>query len=313
MPNNKSKVSIVILTWNGLKDTLEVLKNIEGLKTQNVKVETIVVDNGSADNTSEVLKNFKLKNSDFKLIRNKENLGFAGGNNIGIKSALKGRADYILLLNNDVILHPSLLTKLVGKAQSDSTIGLISPKMYFAPGYEFHKDRYKKEERGKVFWYAGGVLDWNNVYASHRGVDEVDHGQYEKQINTDFANGACVLIRSEVFKKVGLLNDGLFLYWEDVDFSQRAKSAGFKVVYIPQTHLWHKVSSATGGSGSASNDYFMIRNRLIFGMKYASVRTKFALFRDSIRTLFKGRPWQRRGVLDFYLGVRGKGSWGKKK
>ena len=312
MAEKKEKVAIVILTWNGLKDTLEVLKDVEKLNTRTVKLLTLVVDNGSTDGTIARLKNYSLKNSEFKLIENGKNLGFAGGNNPGIKYALKHGADYVLLLNNDVILDGKLVMNLVRDMNVFEKAGIICPKMYFAKGYEFHKGRYLPSQKGKVIWYAGGGIDWDNVYSFHRGVDEVDGGQYDAIEKTDFANGACVLVKKEVFGKVGFLDDKFFLYWEDADFSQRAKLAGWDILYTPSTHLWHKVSSATGGSGSPSNDYFLIRNRLIFGFRYARLRTKVALVKDSLRMLVKGRPWQKKGVLDYFSGNWGKGSWGKK-
>jgi hypothetical protein len=316
----KPKTSIVILTWNGLEDTKAVLKDVAKLETRGFKAEAIVVDNGSKDNTQEELKDFNLPNMGYKFIKNSENLGFAGGNNVGIKDAIKRGADFVVLLNNDVILKKDLLVKLVEIARKNKKIGLLAPKMYFAKGYEFHKkilgpdgpkDRYKKEDLGKVIWYAGGIIDWDNIYTLHKGVDEVDKGQYDKQEETDVVNGACALIRKELMEDIGYLDEKYFLYWEDADLSVRAKRAGWKVVYTPATCLWHKVSVATGGSGSASNDYFLTRNRLYFGMKYASLRTKLALIKDSVRLAFKGRKWQRKAVIDFYLGRFGKGSWGK--
>ena len=191
----------------------------------------------------------------------------------------------------------------------NSDIGMASPKMYFAKGYEFYKERYNKEEVGKVFWYAGGIIDWNNILSSHRGVDEVDVGQYNQIWQTDFVNGACVIIRKDVFEKIGFLDSSLFLYWEDADFSQRAKRAGFKVVYYPDTCIWHKVSASTGGSGSPSNDYFLIRNRFYFALKYASFRAKFAVFKDTLKLAFTGREWQRKGAMDALWGVKGMGAW----
>jgi hypothetical protein len=139
----------------------------------------------------------------------------------------------------------------------------------------------------------------------------VDKGQYDRQEETDIANGACVLIRRQVVEKVGYLREKYFLYWEDAEYSERARRAGWKVVYTPKTCLWHKVAQSSG-IGSDLNDYFLTRNRLDFGLWYASMRTKFALFRESIKLLLKGRKWQKIGIRDFYLGKWGKGSWGKK-
>ena len=302
------KVSLVILTWNQLKLTLEQLENISELKTNGLKAEAIVVDNGSSDQTPKKLRGYSLPNMSFKLISNKENLGFAGGNNVGIKDVLKSGVDYVLLLNNDLILSEDLLIRLVKAAESDRKIGLLAPKMYFARGFEFHKKKYKAKDLGNVIWYAGGIIDWDNIYSSHRGVDEVDNGQYDKQEETDFVNGACVLIRREVFNEVGFFDEKFFLYWEDADLSLRAKKAGWKVVYTPTTHLWHKVAQASG-IGSDLNDYFLTRNRMFFGMRYARLRTKVALIRESVKLLLKGRKWQKTAIRDFYLGRFGKGSW----
>lgn len=303
------KVSIIVLTTNALAMTKEMLSDVAKLDTNGMKADCAVVDNGSSDGTEDAIKNYTFPNMDYKFIRSGTNLGFGAGNNIGIKSALEEEPDYVVLMNNDLILPKDLLTKMVGYMEDNSDVGLASPKMYFAPGYEFHKDRYEESELGKVIWYAGGIIDWKNVYSSHRGVDEVDHRQYDMIIETDFANGACVIVRSEVFKKTSYLDDSFFLYWEDADFSQRAKKSGYKVIYYPGVGIWHKVSATSGGSGSPSNDYFLIRNRFYFAMRYANLRAKCAVLRDTVKLFFIGRPWQKRGAGDALLGVKGKGTW----
>jgi hypothetical protein len=303
------RVSIIILTANALAMIKEQLSGVAKLDTKGVEAECIVIDNGSGDGTEEAIKNYKLSNMNYKFIRSESNTGFAGGNNIGIKYAVKSGFDYAILMNNDLILPHDLVINLVNYMKDNPKVGIASPKMYFAPGFEFHKERYKETDLGKVFWYAGGAIDWKNVLSSHRGVDEVDHGQYETAIETDFANGACVIIRSEVFKKIGYLDDSLFLYWEDADFSQRAKKFGYKVMYFPGTYLWHKVSASAGGSGSSSNDYFLIRNRFYFAMRYAGHRAKLAVLKDTIKIMFAGRTWQKRGAMDALIGIKGVGAW----
>lgn len=306
------KVSIIILTTNALEMTRTQLVDIAKLKTGRLNCECLVVDNGSTDGTEKALKDFSLENMEYGFIETGKNLGFAGGNNAGIKKALDGGADYIILMNNDLILSQDMLIKLVGYMEENVDTGAASPKMYFAKGYEFHKDRYKPEDLGKVIWYAGGVIDRKNAYSEHRGVDEVDHGQYDKITETDYANGACVMVRRKVFEKIGLLDSSLFLYWEDADFSERARKAGFKIVYFPGTHLWHKVSSSTGGSGSPTNDYFLTRNRVYFANKHLSLRTKVAVWKDTLRIAFAGRSWQKKGALDALLGIKGMGAWARR-
>lgn len=305
----KPTVALIILTTNALAMTKEQLVDVSKLETSTIDATCIVVDNGSPDGTEDALKNYKLPNMNYKFIQSGSNLGFAGGNNVGIKYALDQKFDYILLLNNDLILPQDMVTKLVEYMESDTSIGVVSPKMYFAKGYEFHKDRYTDSQKGKVIWYAGGVIDKNNVYTSHKGVDEVDRGQYDEIQETDVANGAAVIIRRDVFERIGLLDASFFLYWEDADFSQRAKMAGYKIMYYPKTWMWHKVSASTGGSGSHTNDYFLTRNRLFYAMRYSSIRTKFAVIRDTIKLMFSGRKWQRWGAIDALCWRRGMGQW----
>lgn len=296
-----TRVAIVILNWNGTQETLDCLKSLREFKVTDCDLQTVVVDNGSTEE-------FKIASQNLKLIRNKTNLGFSGGNNVGMKDALENGADYVLVLNNDTIVDKNLVVQLIKAAEEHKDAGLLSPKIYFAPGFEFHKDRYEKDEKGKVIWYAGGQMDWHNVLGSNRGVDEVDIGRYNKIEETDFATGACMLIRRAVLESVGYFDEKYFMYLEDADFSQRVKKVEWKVLYVPNAHLWHKVAKSSG-IGSNLNDYFITRNRMLFGMHYAPIRAKLALFRESIKLLIKGRQWQKQGVVDFYLGRFGKGSW----
>lgn len=291
------KISVIVLNFNGKKDTLACLESSKKLKIENYKLEIILVDNGSTDGLVEVVRRESPK---LIIFENGENLGFAEGNNVGIKYALENGGDEIILLNNDTLADKNLAEELIRVAESDPQIGVISPKIYFAKGYEFHKDRYKENERGKVIWYAGGKMDWQNILGSHRGVDEVDHGQYDKQEETDFATGCCMLVKREVFEKIGLLDKKYFLYLEDLDFCERAKRAGFKIIYAPKAVLWHKNAASSGRPGSPMHQYYQTRNRLLFGFRYASLRTKLALFRESLRFLVHSGV-RRKGVLDFYL------------
>lgn len=295
------KIAIIVLHYKEKKLTLKCLESLRPLLNQNVRL--IVVDNHSPEPIADLTDKFP----EALLINNQRNLGYAEGNNVGIREAMKD-ADYILLLNNDVLIHRELLSELMQAAKKDKKIGIIGPKIYFAPGAEFHQSRYKPSARGKVIWYAGGLVDWNNLYASHRGVDEVDKGQYDRIIETDFVSGCAMLVRREVFEKAGLLDYRYFLYLEDLEFCTRVKLAGFKVTYAPKARLWH-LNAGSSAVGGPLHDYFFTRNRLLFGLKYASSRTKLALLRESIKLLVAGRPWQKIGVKDFYLRKFGKGSW----
>ena len=195
------KVFISIINFNGRKNTLECLKSIDNLNMTGVDLNVVLIDNASKEKL-DLEENF-LKNVSLKIILNKINLGFSGGHNLGIKYALSNNADYVVILNNDTILDKNLVYEMLNAFDKDSKIGIVSPKIYFAKGYEFHKDRYKNEDIGHVLWYAGGDMDWDNVIGKHTGVDEVDKGRYEKQKEIDVSSGCCMGIKKEVFEKVG--------------------------------------------------------------------------------------------------------------
>lgn len=300
------KVSIVTLNYNTEKDTKAFLKSLEKLKTPGFTFDVIVVDNASK--TLFTLDKAEQK-SYITIIRSELNTGFAGGNNIGMSRALERGADYVLCVNNDTIVHPDMLKNLLAVLDSDAKIGVTTPKIYFAKGHEFHKDRYKHDQLGKVFWYAGGNTDWDNVKSIHRGVDEVDQGQYDTIEKVTFATGCCMLFKREVLEQVGLFDDRYFLYYEDADLNERIQMAGYEIYYVPTAILTHVNAASSGGAGNGNvlQDYFITRNQMLFGMTYAPTRTRFALLRQSIRLLFSGRPKQKLAIQDFYLGKFGKG------
>ncbi len=301
------QISIVILNWNGKKDTLECLKSLRKLSTTGFKLQIIVVDNGSTDNSARDIK-LVTGFQNLKVVETGENLGFAAGNNIGIKQALLDGSDFIMLLNNDTVVKEDLVEKFLEAADRHKSAGILTPKIYFYPGYEFHKDRYSKTERGRVIWYAGGIIDWNNIYGSNYGVDDTDIGQYTKELEYDFATGACMFVRREVFEREGLLDERYYLYLEDAEFSQRVKHSGWKIIFIPDAILWHKVSQSSSIGGSL-NDYFITRNRLLFGTSFAKPRTRLALIKEGMKLMLNGREWQKRGARDFFLRRFKRGSW----
>lgn len=303
------KVAIVILNWNGRDDTLECLESIRSLTIINFQLLVVVVDNGSTDGSVPALAGFRFPAGfQYRLVETGENLGFAAGNNVGAKCALEDGADFVLVLNNDTVVNHDLVVQLIEAANIHKEAGVFSPKIYFAPGFEYHKDRYKKAELGRVIWYAGGKFDWRNVLGSNRGVDEVDRGQYNRVIKTDFATGACMFIRCEVLQAAGFFDGRYFLYLEDVEFSYRAKRHNWQVLYIPKAYLWHKVSQASQIGGQL-HDYYITRNRLLFGTRYAPFRAKIALAREAVGFLLFGREWQRQAVADFFVGRLGRGSF----
>jgi len=304
------KLSVVILNWNRKEDTKLCIKSLLSSDLRGIDLEILVVDNGSTDGSEEELKKIKTNGVSYEVILTGTNLGFAGGNNVGIKHAINHGSDYVLILNNDTLVDKRMLISFAKEAEKHPKAAILSPKIYFAPGFEYHKNKYKRSELGRVIWYAGGNLDWNNIYGENRGVDEVDHGQYDEQIPIDFATGAAMFCRISAIKKVGDFDEKYFMYLEDADLSVRMKKADFGVLYCPRAFLWHKVAQSSTIGGEL-NDYFIGRNRMLFGMKYAKLKTKLALVRESLKILKDGRKWQKIAIRDFYLMNFGRGSWGK--
>lgn len=296
------KVTIVVLNWNRWNDTDKCLKSLQQLKiSPKYQAEVVVVDNASTDSSSKLIsKNYP----ELPLIVNQENFGYAGGNNVGIKYGLEKNSDYILLLNNDTIVHNTLITELINTS-IEKKAQVVGPKIYFSKGYEFHKDRYSADELGKVIWFAGGIIDWNNIYGSHRGVDEVDTGQYQEVCTTDYVSGAAIFVSRQVFDMIGMLDEKYFMYYEDLDFCVRAKKAGFSLKYAPKAILWHNNAGSTR-SGSGLQDYYITRNRLMFGLKYAPLRSKLALIKESTKLLINGRTMQKQAIRDYLTNHLGK-------
>ncbi|MDD3998556.1 MAG: glycosyltransferase family 2 protein [Candidatus Shapirobacteria bacterium] len=301
-------IAIVILNWNQPDLTTKTISSFLKINSKNFSYHLYLVDNNSSDNSFQVFQELYKNNSKITLLKTKSNLGYAGGNNYGIKKALAKNYDFILIANNDIIVAPDFIEKLLISAAKNPK-SILFPKIYFAPGFEYHRDRYQKSEIGKVIWALGGKIDWNNVYASNVAIDEVDRGQYDhKKFKIDFISGCCLMVPSGAFKEIGFFDDRYFLYLEDVDFSQRAIRAGYKLKLVPGAVIWH-LNSASSSPDSHLQNYFISRNRLLFGYKYASLKTKLALFRESIKFLLSKDHWRRLAVRDYYLGRFGKGSW----
>lgn len=317
MAKEKARIAVIILNWNQIDLTLACLKSVFHSKTDGqIEIEVIVVDNGSTDDSKKRLKEIQERRilsrqgrdeirisrsrlSHFKVVFNKENLGFAGGNNVGIRDALKNKADFIFILNNDTEIKNDCILNLWQTFEEEEKIGIASPKIYYAPGFEFHKERYQKKDLGRVIWYAGGKIDWDNVLGRHLGVDEVDQGQYEKRGENEFATGCAFMAKRAVFEDVGLFDERFCLYLEDLDFSYRVAKAGFKLVFNPQAIVWHK-NAGSSSAGSALQTYYFTRNRLLFAQKHAPLKLKFLVYRQALGKLRQGNKIEKKAVRDFF-------------
>jgi GT2 family glycosyltransferase len=300
------KIIVSILHYEHVEDTLACLSSLKNLDLEGLKILTVVLDNGSKGPLKIPEKEYESLN--LKYIRSEKNLGFTGGHNRILKFVKNEDFDFFLLLNNDCVLEKKCLGELVSSMNGNRKLGGVVPKIYFTKGHEFHKDKYHEYEKGKVIWFAGGEMDWKNVKSKHLGVDEVDNGQYDTPKKIDFATGACFLIKKEVIKKTFLFDDRYFLYYEDADLCQRILKMGFDLEYKPSAVAWHN-NAGSSGPGSNLHDYYLTRNRMLFGIKFAPIRVKTALVRESVKLSLKGRKWQKVGIRDFYLRKFGKGSY----
>lgn len=295
-----SRVSIIILNWNGWKDTLECLESLYQINYSNYDV--IVVDNNSKDNSIEKIREYcqgKLiaksdffdynsenkplniveyteteikslenydSNNDLIIIKNDKNYGFAEGNNIGIRYALNTlNPDYILLLNNDTVVDKEFLKEIVEVAKTNPKIGFVGPKIYY---YDFNGDK-------NVINFAGSKLSLWNGKTHHIGLNEVDFGQYNKVKKVDYAEGSCLLVKARIIEKIGLIDKSYFMYWEENDWCMRGYKKGYESFYAPKSKIWHKVSSS---DISGIKNYYMTRNRIWFMKKYAPKKYMFTFF-----------------------------------
>ena len=244
------KVSIIIVNWNGVEDTIECLDSLINVNYNNYGI--ILVDNNSSGDDVKVLEE-RYKNYIDKIIRNDENLGFSGGNNVGIEYALQNNADVVLLLNNDTIVEPDFLSKLVEEGNSNKNAGIITPLI----NYYSNKN---------IVWFAGGHISKIRSTGIPYGIDQQEKDYLYNRFCT-FASGCCMYIKKEVIEKIGILDENYFLYLEDSDFSFRAYNAGFQILFVGSSRIYHKVSATTSKIHSLLILYYSIRNRLYFAKK----------------------------------------------
>lgn len=207
------------------------------------------------------------------------NKGYAHGVNVGLDAAARQGFFHFVVINNDTRPAPDFVARAVASISAHQG-SLIAGKIYYEKGFEYHKTKYTKQELGKIIWYAGGIVDWDNVYTRHRGVDEVDRGQYDAFGSTEFITGCLMLFDKTVIDTVGMWDESYFLYYEDADWCERAKKCGVGVYYDPSVVIWHKNAQSTGGSGSSLHQKYQEINRLKFGLRYAPMRTKLHLIKD---------------------------------
>ena len=230
-------IFIIILNFNGYKDITACLTSLHHFRNNKYSLNTLIVDNGSGTDELTNLKQFlannkkKLSFLKLKLIENNKNLGFAKGNNVGLRYALEKGVDYVLLLNNDVILEMNFLANAL-KIKAD----IISPVVKFR---EF-------KDKPQLLYDLGGFVNWTTGRTTHLNTYKNEYLRYkgQKPISVDYVAGCCMLIKRQVLESIGFLDEKYFIYFEDVDYCITAKKHGFKVVVDPDSIIYHKL----GGS-----------------------------------------------------------------
>jgi GT2 family glycosyltransferase len=225
------KLVVVVLNWNGLKDTRALLPTLLSCRMpEDWTLDPLVVDNGSTDGSVPALR---AEFPDIEVLALLENRRFAGGNNAGLAQALAQGAEAVALLNNDTKADPALFERLLLALEQDPKAGAAAPLIYYgAPS-------------GRI-WYAGATANVALGTTAHRGLRQLDQGQYRSVEETGYLTGCCLLARREVWEKVGPLDERYFIYAEDVDWCLRARRAGYRLLFVPTARLWHEVSASSG-------------------------------------------------------------------
>ena len=286
------QLSIITINYNGLKDTCEL---IETLPLEEKSIEVIVVDNASTQDEANVIKE---RYPQVKVIRSKENLGFAGGNNLGIKAA---QGKYLFFLNNDTLFRPqtSDFRPLITRLESSPKIGMVCPKIKFSWG-------------NQLIQFAGYTpLSPITMRNKAIGCGEEDHEQYNTPHPTPYAHGAAMMVKREVIEKAGLMPECYFLYYEELDWSMMIRRAGYDIWFEPACTVFHKESQTTG-QNSPLRTYYITRNRLLYTQRNQQGMARYitylyliglVVFRDMLKYTFQCR-WDLvratiRGVVSF--------------
>ena len=251
-------LSIITINYNGLKDTCELIGT---LPLEDKSIEVIVIDNASAQDEATIIKE---RFPQVKVIRSKENLGFAGGNNLGIKAA---QGKYLFFLNNDILLKPQVsdFRPLIARLKSSPKIGIVCPKIRFSWGNQL------------IQFASYTPLSPITMRNKAIGCGEVDHGQFDTPHPTPYAHGAAMMVKREVVEKAGLMPECYFLYYEELDWSMMIRHAGYEIWYEPTCTVFHKESQTTG-QNSPLRTYYITRNRLLFAQRNQQDMTKYITY-----------------------------------
>ncbi|MFV9505140.1 MAG: glycosyltransferase family 2 protein [Oscillochloridaceae bacterium umkhey_bin13] len=297
------RVAIIVLCYNGIADTLACLASLRQLDYPREQSQVIVLDNASQDSTPERVR---AAFPEVVVIENGANLGFAAGNNVGLRYALAHGYDYALLLNNDTEVASDFLSLLVAAAEASPRTGVVGPTIYY------HADP-------DLIWSAGGRIDWQRGIGLMEGTGTRDVGQDQGRLHpVDFVTGCAMLVKREVLEQAGLLDERFFMYYEETEWAVRIARAGYGIVHVPAAKVWHKIP-LDARFDQEYLAYYMTRNRLLFlqavgarpgtwlhALVFQDLRTYASLWlRPKWRTR-RGRVGMGLGWLDFWRGRFGR-------
>jgi GT2 family glycosyltransferase len=262
-------VATVVLNWNNARDTLTCLASLTKVGCPEQWI--IVADNGSSDDS---VAQIRAAHPSVALVETGANLGYAGGNNAGIRSALAAGAEAVCILNNDVVVEPTFLPQLVTALQGAPEVGVVTPLVAEHAAESDH------------IWALGSAVNWRTAAISRQHAGEpIDPWRPRAPLEVDIASGAAMLVKREVFEQVGLMDEDFFLYFEDDDWSLTVRQAGYRILAVPASVVWHKVS-ATLGTTSPIIDYYMLRNHLrLIGRHWSGARRGYLWSRVVLRNL----------------------------
>jgi GT2 family glycosyltransferase len=242
-------VTAIVVNWRLKEETLRCLRSLERLEPA---CHVLVVDNGSGDGSAEYIARHSPASDVIELPLN---VGFGAACNRALVRALHDPAcEYVFFLNNDAVVDPRALSELLCVAQAYPAAGILGPKVYYADG-------------GRTLWYAGARRRWGVLAAADTGRGRVDRGQFNLLREVDYVFGTAMLIRRQVFERVGCFDERFFLYLEDLDLCLRAQAAGFPLLFVPQAHVWHQGSASTAHS-PAMRKYHVVKSTVHFLTKH---------------------------------------------
>lgn len=289
-------LALIVLNWNRKDDTLRCLASIE--RSSYASFDTIVVDNASVDDSVQAIHKTYPQ---VRIIENRENLGYAGGNNVGLEAALTDGYEFVLLLNNDTIVDPMALERLMSLAECEPQAGIVAPSIFYL------------DDPQRV-WSAGGTIDWQRGVVGSSYLNALAAELPSKPYHTDHVTGCCLLLRAEALRRAGLIDQRFFLYFEETEWCVRIARSGYQILVDPAAHIWHEIHPDEQ-SGTPAIAYYMTRNQLLFfKLAGAPVMTRLRASARQVRTLIslylrphsaarrRGRRPMMRAMWDYMLG-----------